>query len=336
MANNNPNREKAMKNGIYLLANDNVYDQVVALLNSIKSNYSQDIPVCIIPFNKNIDLIEKEIVKRKNVFLFENKNSIEKWVNFITEVHQIYYGRLSEIKSKKTQVLNMHKKYCAFDGPFENFIYIDSDTLVFQPLDHIFSKLEEYDFVVHDFQRKTAIKKGTVSNFFEVFKNVHESESALANRIHCSGFWASKQNLINEKDLDGFIKGLANDEVKIFGEWLSEQRILNYMTLKKQFNLYNFTLDEKSEYKTGVCVTSPHFEDKNHILYDQEKKLTYLHYMGVKNDRFERLCQVAKLNLPFKNIYIKLADKFLDWKISSIPYKNVFLYYRFLQETGKA
>ncbi|MBD1879925.1 Npun_R2821/Npun_R2822 family protein [Coleofasciculus sp. FACHB-T130] len=324
-----------MKNGIYLLANDKVYDQVVALLNSIKANYSQNIPVCIIPFNEKTDLIEKEIVKRNNVFLFENKKSIEKWENFITEVHKIYYTSLSEIKIKKTEVLNMHRKYCAFDGPFEKFIYLDSDTLVFQPLDHVFSKLEKYDFVVHDFQRKTAIKKGTISNFLEVFKDVYESEDALAERIHCAGFWGSKQNLIDEKDLDIFIKELANNEVKIFGEWLSEQRILNYMTLKKRFDLYNFTLDEKSEYKTGVCVTSPHFKEKNHILFDQEKRLTYLHYMGVKNDRFERLCRVAQLNFPLKNIYIKLSDKLLDWQISSIPYKNVFLYYRFLHETGK-
>ena len=35
--------------GIYTLANDRVFDQLVALLNSIEVNISPDIPVCVIP-----------------------------------------------------------------------------------------------------------------------------------------------------------------------------------------------------------------------------------------------------------------------------------------------
>ena len=47
-----------MDKGIYLLANDVVYDQLVALINSIEVNYSPDIPICIIPFNDKLDLIK--------------------------------------------------------------------------------------------------------------------------------------------------------------------------------------------------------------------------------------------------------------------------------------
>jgi hypothetical protein len=42
-----------MVNGIYTLANDVVYDQLVALLNSIEANVSPNIPVCIIPTTLN-------------------------------------------------------------------------------------------------------------------------------------------------------------------------------------------------------------------------------------------------------------------------------------------
>ena len=44
-------------NGIYTLANDAVYDQLVALLNSIEANYSKDIPVCVIPYDNDIGKI---------------------------------------------------------------------------------------------------------------------------------------------------------------------------------------------------------------------------------------------------------------------------------------
>jgi hypothetical protein len=36
-----------IKIGIYTLANDAVYDQLVALLNSIECNYSKDVPLSV-------------------------------------------------------------------------------------------------------------------------------------------------------------------------------------------------------------------------------------------------------------------------------------------------
>lgn len=226
----------------------------------------------------------------------------------------------------------MHRKYCAFDGPFEKFLYLDLDTLVFQPLDHVFDKLDEFDFVVHDYQRKTSLRLKEVDYYFEVFKDVYPTTDALANRFHCGGFWASKRKAINEKDLEYFLGELSNGDIKIFRSWLSEQTKLNYMTVKKNLKLYNFTLDESSEYNTGVCITSSHFEEKNHVLYDKGKKLTYLHYMGIKNDRLRRLCEWEKRKLPFKDKLVYLADKLYKWQISNIPYREIFLYYRFIGE----
>lgn len=332
-----------MEQGIYLLSNDKVYDHVVALLNSIEANYSQDIPICIIPYDDNLNLIKQEIAKRKQVFLFEDQDSIKKWEKFIKEFQQIYlnYPHNSLIE-KKTEVLTMHRKYCAFDGYFDKFIYIDTDTLVFKSLDHIFAKLEDYDLVVHDFQRKTDIKTKTVSYFFEVFSQAYESEESLSHRFHCGGFWASKKKAIDDDDLAYFLEEMSNGDARIFrtpwkrketgGYQLSEQNVINYMTMKKNLSLYNFTLDKNSEHKTGCNVTSKHFQEKNHILYDQDKPLTYLHYMGVKNQRIAQLCKLEKMKIPFKNLIYKLGDKFLDWKINTIPYKDIFVYYRFLNE----
>lgn len=325
-----------MNQGIYLLANDKVYDQIIALLNSIEANYSSYLPICIIPFNDNIDLLRRETERRKNVSLFEKKESIEKWENFIKKFHDIYNNYPHQGGAeKRTEILFMHRKYCAFDGDFDKFIYLDADTLVFQPLAHIFRKLEEYDFVVHDFQRITATKREEVDNFFPAFKNAYKTKEELSHRFHCGGFWASKRGAINEKDLEYFIQELSNGDIEIFKTWLSEQLVLNYMTLKKGLKLYNFTLDESSDYNTGVCITSQHFEDKNYVLYDRGKKLTYLHYMGIKNQRLQKLCEWEKMNLPYKNNLLPLADKLLKWQVASIPYKDIFLYYRFMNEGEK-
>ena len=327
-----------METGIYLLANDKVYDQLVALLNSIEANYSRDIPVCIIPFDDNISLVVQEIAQRKNISLFEDKNSIDRWEKFITIVHEIYHSYPYEgVTDKKTRGLRMHRKCCAFDGPFDKFIYIDVDTLVFQPLDHIFNQLNGYDCVSHDFQRKTSIRKKEVAHFFEIFKDEYKSEETLSHQFHCGGFWASKRGAIDEKDLEYFLQELRNGDVKIFSDsFLDDTPILNYMNLKKGLKLYNFTLDEDSKHCTGVCITSPHFEERENVLYDHNKKLTYLHYMGLDNERLRRLCQWQQMNLPYKNRLVYFADKLLKWQIGSIPYKNIFLHYRFMDQRGQA
>lgn len=323
-----------MNQGIYVVANNNVYDQLVALLNSIEANYGQDTPVCVIPYNSDIDLVEKEIAKRNNVSLFNDQETIEKWERFVTSIQSLYYDYPYDLgnKKKKAQKVQHSRKYCAFDGEFDKFIFIDCDTLVFRPLDYIFQKLDDYDFVVHDFQRKTFDNKKIIDDFAEVFQQFYESRAALSYQFHCSGFWGAKRGAITESDLEVFLQDLASGEIRIFRDGLSEQCLLNYMTLKKSFKLYNSTLDSSSDYCTGVCVTSKHFEEKQHILYDKGRRLTYLHYMGVSNELFGQLCQWQKSKVPFKNMLLPITDKLLKRKISSIPYRDVFIHYRFLHE----
>lgn len=69
-------------NGIYTLANDKVYDQVVALLNSIEVNIGADFPVCILPYDTNVERLQAEIAQRPQVTLFEDQDSLQRWDNF--------------------------------------------------------------------------------------------------------------------------------------------------------------------------------------------------------------------------------------------------------------
>lgn len=326
--------------GIYLLANDKVYDQVIAVVNSIEVNYSKDIPICIIPFDDSLDLIRQEVEKRPQLFLFDNEDSIKKWDDFIQGLHTIFINYpMPDVKGKRVEVLTMHRKYCAFDGDFEKFLYIDVDCLVFKSLDHVFDKLDEYEFVVHDFQRKTDLRKGTVDGYFPVFRDRYPSPEILSERFHCGGFWASRRHMLTQEDLAYFLKEAEEGDAKVFStplandtRFLSEQAVINYMTLKKNLKLHNFTLeDAQSEHRTGCNITSKGFKEEDNILYDKGKRLTYLHYMGVKNQRIQRLCQVGNIKLPFREYVYKLIDKVFKWGISDIPYKNVFLHYRFLK-----
>ncbi|MCD8485895.1 MAG: hypothetical protein LRZ84_03855 [Desertifilum sp.] len=330
-----------MSQGIYLLSNDGVYDQVIAILNSIEANCGSDLPVCIIPYDQNIQRLEKAIEHRQNVFFFENMDAMRQWETFIAEVHRLFQASSHlNVPSKRNAPLAMHRKYCAFDGAFEKFLYIDTDTLLFKPLDFLFKKLDKFDLVVHDFQRKSSLAKGTVNHFFDRLGSKEASLESFANRFHCGGFWASKRQAITESDREHFLKELRAGDIRIFrtpskqhNYYLSEQQILNYMTLKKGLSVYNFTLDDTSEHQTGCCVTSNQFIEKDRILYDGEKRLTYLHYMGIKNARLEQLCQRASLKLTANPHLLKLSDRLFKTDVASIPYKDLFLYYRFLPQS---
>ena len=113
--------------GICTLANDRVYDQLVALLNSIEVNGGKDIPVCVYPYDNNTERIRAEIAQRPNVQLFDNQEIIERWENFAKSIWDSHpQARERWLKSGCTDRyyrMGMHHRFIAFDSPFERFIY---------------------------------------------------------------------------------------------------------------------------------------------------------------------------------------------------------------------
>ena len=301
-----------MKKGIYILANDIVYDQLVALLNSIRANYSKDIPICIIPYDDNIDLVKKEIIKRKNVFLFEDEKIIKKWEDFAREAWQIYceFAEKQEGNLFGRHTLNVHRKLCVFDGHFERFIFLDVDILAMGSLDSIFEQLNKKEFVVYDFQHRDP---SHVYNLYSANLPRVFNQEQISSNIFCTGFFASKQGLFNKKKawlLSLFKKG----EAEILYPKSAEQSILNYMIMRSKIPVCNLAFNLPKSKVTGNSVTSTHFKEKDHILYDKGNRLTYLHYIGIHSEPFRRLC----------------AGENLD-----ILYREVFLYYRYLHEPEK-
>ena len=88
--------------GICTLGNDVVYDQLVALLNSIEAIQGPEMPVCVYPYDANTEKIKAEIARRPNVELCSDRKSIEKWDKFVRDVwdtHPTARQRWSEVGS---------------------------------------------------------------------------------------------------------------------------------------------------------------------------------------------------------------------------------------------
>ena len=300
--------------GICTLANDRVYDQVVALLNSIEAITGKEMPVCIYPYDDNIAKLSLEVSKRPNVHLYDNRESIDRWDDFAQaawDTHPTANQIWQQAGSKSYHRFGTHRRYCAFDAPFDRFLYMDADTLLMSPVDNIFNLLNSHDCVVYDFQHKDPTHVYTVTSpkLETVF-----SAQRIATEIFCSGFYASKKDLFTEERRKEIINYLKSGEAEILYPMAPDQTLINYMMMRSGCSIYNLALHLPKSERTGCCVTSSHFQNQEQILYDKGKPLTYIHYIGLSSRLFARVCEGENINFP---------------------YRDLFLYYRYLHKPEK-
>lgn len=305
-----------MTKGIFTVANDIVFDQLVALLNSIEVNVGSGTSVYVMAYDDRTLKVQAEIEKRDNVIFINEKQLFQPWEEFSYRAWQGHPNALEIWKSKGIEGVNrigMNRRYCAFDekSPLDKFVYFDADVLVLNSLDKIFKKLEHNDFVVYDFQYKdpSHIYNINSAKLYDIFP-----KQRIESEIFCAGFYGGKKGLFNPEQREFIIEKLNQGEGEILYYQAPNQSLLNYMKMKLNIPVYNFALELPPEEKTGNSVTSPHFEYKNDVLYDKGIRLTYLHYIGVSSSIFTRVC--AGENLDF-------------------PYRDIFLHYRYLHEPEK-
>jgi hypothetical protein len=302
--------------GIYTLANDVVYDQLVALLNSIEANVNPDIPVCVIPYDERIDRVKQELHSRPNVTLFENQDSIQRWEEF---AHQVWtaHPRTSQTRLSRPKWYQGHlqRKFAAFDGLFDKFVFYDADSLAMKPLNDVFEKLDNYDFVFDDWEH---VKPEPVAalNISVIESSGLYKEADIRPKIHCGSFFGSKRGFFDATELSRLKEQLIEKrEVEwINGHgWWDDVFLFNYLTLRCDRPLFNFTLSPNGQDRTGNCADADPFVNVDNVLYNEQglKPIHRLHYMNYSSRDFARLCKGEDVD---------------------IRYKDVFLYYRFLKQ----
>jgi hypothetical protein len=316
-------------NGIYTLANDKVYDQLVALLNSIEANVGPDIPVIVIAYDDKVDLVKADIAQRENVTLMQDPDIFGPWESFSYEAWKGHPNALrmwAEKGIKGVNRIGMNRRYCAFDekAPFDKFLYFDADILVLNSVDYIFEQLKTKNFVVYDFQYKdpSHIFDVNSSLLYNIF-----SKNRIEREIFCAGFYAGKKGLFTPAERSWLVEQLNAGEGEILYPSAPNQSLLNYMKMRLGIPVYNFALELPLEQRTGCSVTSPHFKLRDNLLFDKGQRLTYLHYIGISSAIFARLCQGENIDFPYRDIflyyrYLKDPEKCPDFKGKPFSYKS--------------
>lgn len=301
--------------GIYTLANDHVYDQLVALLNSIEVNIGLDIPVCIIPFDRQLERVKQEVALRPNVSLFTDWDAIHRWETFAQDVIAAHPSAITTNFSHPRWCHgHLHRKFAAFDGEFDKFVFFDGDSLAMKPIDDIFGKLDRYDFVFDDWEHAKSNAKAALNiSLIEATGQFNEDE--IRERLHCSSFFGSKRGLFNPDEIAALQTQLTEggEAAWVNGQgWWDDAFLFNYMTLKSGRSQFNFAQSANGQERTGNCANSDPFVVKDNVLYNQEglKPIHRIHYMGYSSADFTRLCQGEDVD---------------------ICYRDTFLHYRFLK-----
>lgn len=304
--------------GIYTLANDHVYDQLVALLNSIEVNIGVDIPVCIIPFDHQLERVKKEISSRPNVSLFTDWDAIHRWENFAQDVIAAHPKAIAtHFNHPRWYKGHLHRKFAAFDGEFDKFVFFDGDSLAMKPIDDIFGKLDRYDFVFDDWEHAKSKSKAAL-NIPLIEATGQFSEDGIRERLHCSSFFGSKRGLFDTATLTAMKERLINEQEISWvngNGWWDDAFLFNYMTLSKNRTLFNFTRSKNGHERTGNCANADPFVAVE-VLYNHQglKPIHRIHYMGYAASDFKRLCQGED---------------------AGICYQDTFLTYRFLKQPDK-
>lgn len=256
-----------MKRGIYITANDKVIDQAIALLKSIRA-YDAATPVILIPYDDNYHAVA-DVLAPFGVSVYEDLEFIDRLSKRLQQTFgETFFARPNQFR----------KQACWF-GPFDQFLYIDTDIVVFEKIIDTLNFLDQVDFICTDYQHV-----GGITNVFSseviragVFSNVECLE------IFNCGFWGARKGLISEADLyEVFAECAAHPEYFDFSQKTSDQPIINYMVLKRISRRLN--LARRAEKAPGNWAGSPHFVQQGEQLIDPKvnQPLQYLHWAGFR------------------------------------------------------
>ena len=169
-----------MKRGVYTLANDRVYDWLVAFLESFRAQ-DPDLPLRVIPFDERIDRVAG-ISKRYD---FEILRLPE-----YEELEQI--GRAFHPNDRMWA--HAYRKLAVFWGPFEKFAFFDSDIVLLEPLSELFDRAEgsAADFICGDIDMDRCFLPGRLRD--ELVASGHVTGFN-------TGFFVSRQNALSLEGL---------------------------------------------------------------------------------------------------------------------------------------
>jgi hypothetical protein len=251
--------------GVYFLTNNKMYDFTIAFLNSFRK-YNPVVPLCVIPYNNDFDKIAA-LKDSYRFTVFPDMALLNACDKLSLQLHE--------------KVTSEYRKLAMWEGVFDEFIYIDIDTVVLDDVSFAFEYLHDHWFVAG-----TSNLPG--SRQYVWFDGVEHTNLLNADQIAYSantGFMVSKRGFIN---MDYIEQKMPT--AKLLEDYMQfkclEQPFLNYLVVTSGKQYTSLTLLAKKEKKRKVMTEywggGTNGKIKNGKIYvDTGKPVLFIHWAGV-------------------------------------------------------
>lgn len=176
--------------GAYFLANDRVYEQVVAFLNSFRA-HNPDLPLYLIPYDDRIGRLS-ELREEYRFSVFSDPAVLSACDAISVRFHGTPVGH--------------YRKLAAWEGELRRFAFFDADMLVLGSIEFLQPLLDEYAFI--------AASSHVPENMRWVWRDSARADGRLSEEQLAfsanTGFFASRKGALRLEELQGRLDEAAS------------------------------------------------------------------------------------------------------------------------------
>jgi len=279
----------AQTRGCYFLANDEMLEFAIAFLNSFRT-YNPLVPLCLVPFNDAFDKVAS-LQSEYNFSIWSDAASLRRCDDISRHFHGTTAGQ--------------YRKLALWEGPYEQFVYIDTDTVVLSPIEFMFPLISKHGLVTSH-SHIPSIRKFVWKDSIDRAGVLSVPQTSFAANTGCI---ASRRGYLS---LDGAERSLkAGVELIPHMELMcAEQPFLNYL-----------------------IVTSGHSYTSLHVLWQ-------LHHLDVPRERWAGNYMGTFVNgviSPESEERILLVHWAGEWRklgTQAFPHVGLWTHYRNLRKSG--
>lgn len=298
--------------GVYFLANDKVIGLAIAFLNSFRK-FNPNIPLCLIPFEQDIDKL-KELQSVYNFSIYADDSILNRCDEISRQIHP--------------RTMHHYRKLAMWEGEFEQFIYIDVDTVVLSSVDFVFPYLNEYAFVTST----SNFEGGRKWVWRDTMEHTGKLTDAQLDFSANTGFIASRKNVLSLKLVEQSMPQAVELAQHMALECM-EQPFLNYLIVTSQYKFTSLMVINRTP---GVTVPAEHWAGRpgatvqdGTFVYPGEAPALLVHWAGVWKPRtwWQRQIFFALQKLKLNKSPVPISP--------FMPYRSLWNFYRNMRGFGR-
>jgi hypothetical protein len=190
------------------LANDVILDLAIAFLNSFRM-YNPSVSLCLIPFANDIQQLSS-LASRYAFSIWSDPTALRR----CDDLSKVFHGC----------IIGQYRKLAAWEGQYEEFVYIDTDTVVLENIDFVFEYLSSFDFVTSYSNGPHTRKWVWKDSIYGIGKLTQEQIAFATN----TGFITSRRGCLTVNEIFDRLPEAVElaDHMELF---CAEQPFLNYL-----------------------------------------------------------------------------------------------------------